>query len=97
MRNALIAAASIVGTFLVLLVLGPMLGVVDSATPAFYLVVALPIALLIVAPIWIAATRKPKPTAPAVAPGWYPDNDPRLIRWHDGLAWTNHVQPRQMT
>lgn len=29
-----------------------------------------------------------------VAPGWYPDTtDARLVRYWDGHAWTEHVQP----
>ncbi len=31
-------------------------------------------------------------TAPT-PPGWYPDRDPRQVRWFDGRQWTHHVQP----
>lgn len=28
------------------------------------------------------------------APGWYPDaRDPRVLRWFNGLEWTQHVWP----
>jgi seryl-tRNA synthetase len=31
-------------------------------------------------------------------PGWYPDNyNPALVRWWDGMAWTQHTQPAQPT
>lgn len=31
-----------------------------------------------------------------VAPGWYPDNrNPGIVRWWDGVQWTEHVQPVQ--
>lgn len=33
-------------------------------------------------------------TASGAAPGWYADaDDPALIRWWDGAAWTDHTQP----
>ncbi|OUE25573.1 DUF4041 domain-containing protein [Clavibacter michiganensis] len=30
----------------------------------------------------------------SAAAGWYDDQDPRYVRWWDGAAWTEHVQPR---
>ena len=43
------------------------------------------------------------PSTPTVPPqtgrpraGWYPDQqDPVLVRWHDGYQWTAYTQPRQ--
>ena len=32
------------------------------------------------------------PGATPSQPGWYPDHD-GLMRWYDGTAWTDHVQP----
>ena len=32
------------------------------------------------------------------APGWYPDhNDPGIVRYWDGVKWTDHTAPRQTT
>lgn len=44
----------------------------------------------------------PPPTAPPQTgqprAGWYPDQqDPALVRWHDGYQWTAYTQPRQKT
>lgn len=37
---------------------------------------------------------RPEPDVrPAVQPGWYPTADGRHVRWYDGSAWTDHVQP----
>jgi hypothetical protein len=36
---------------------------------------------------------RPAPTTPP--PGWYPDQqNARLVRWFDGMRWTEHTQPR---
>ena len=30
-----------------------------------------------------------------VAAGWYDDpQDPRMVRWWNGLGWTTHVEPK---
>ena len=31
----------------------------------------------------------------SAAAGWYEDQDPRFVRWWDGVQWTDHVHPRQ--
>ncbi|MFL0361243.1 DUF4041 domain-containing protein [Curtobacterium flaccumfaciens] len=31
----------------------------------------------------------------AAPAGWYDDQDPRFVRYWDGQAWTEHVQPKQ--
>ncbi len=37
-------------------------------------------------------------TASGAAPGWYADAaEPALIRWWDGVAWTDHTQPNPAT
>ncbi|MFS4507506.1 DUF2510 domain-containing protein [Clavibacter sp. Sh2141] len=30
----------------------------------------------------------------SAAAGWYDDQDPRYIRWWDGVQWTDHVQQK---
>ncbi|MEN3285580.1 MAG: hypothetical protein V7607_6720 [Solirubrobacteraceae bacterium] len=35
----------------------------------------------------------PAPSAPAVAPGWYPDPQSLGQRYWDGRQWTQHIAP----
>ncbi|MGY1730297.1 DUF2510 domain-containing protein [Geodermatophilus sp. SYSU D01045] len=43
----------------------------------------------------LPAPPPPRPVPPAPPAGWYPDQqDPRLVRWFDGMRWTEHTQPR---
>ncbi len=37
----------------------------------------------------------PAPQPPTLPAGWYPDqHDAQLVRWFDGMRWTEHTQAR---
>ncbi len=87
-----------------LLTLRGILTPMGSLSPIHWLIILIPI-IVVALVVWliirliIRATRTSStPSAPTrqAQPGWYPDQqNPALVRWHDGHQWTPHTQPRQ--
>ncbi|AII11469.1 hypothetical protein EP51_46730 (plasmid) [Rhodococcus opacus] len=61
---------------------------------AFAVMLAIIIGVIVLI-VRVVKSRNTAATAHPMPPGWYPDTtDARLIRWHDGHRWTDHVQNR---
>ena len=72
--------------------MSPWHWMIGCAALAVMLAIIIGVILLIVRVVKSGSKAAP---AHPVPPGWYPGTaDARLIRWHDGHHWTDHVQSR---